>query len=296
MKKKNILLIAIIVIIIIIVIVLFLMINNNKKESNKYIEEASLLWASDHNFLYNKLTIGALYKNGYINNISKYDMCNVINVSNNKVTITKELDCNYNEEISKIATVDVKLINVSNNEDVTDNWSNDDVKIELSYKNNNIDKDKIKEIYITSNEGIIAKEELIIRTNSYFNKEIEINIILEDGTNIATKKLVTIDKIKPTFLSKKIESNNFEAIFDDNESGIIDILYAASTKEEAPQDINLYKNKEQLVFESQETYHIYSIAKDLAGNTSDIVYVGEYKKNVVQSGAGGGSSKDTDNK
>lgn len=84
-----------------------------------------------------------------------------------------------------------------------------------------------------------------------------------------------------------MDNNSFETIYYDDESGVRDVYYYISENDVAPEDIGLFSKKEDLKFEGDKEYYLWSIAYNYAGISSDIKYLGKVKNEVsnIQKGS-----------
>ena len=280
--KYMILLITIIILLIIIISAIII----NKNNTNK-IKDATLSWYNDQNKLYSKTTIGALYENGYLdtnkslifkNNIE----CQVINIENEKVTITKENDCKLNEEMKKVPTIYVELTNIDDNSIYDNNkWTSSDVKVNLKYKNNSVKSEDIKLIYLSVNYQQIENNDLIISTDSYINTTYTANLMLNDGSVYSKDFNVMIDKTVPVLIEKEITNDYYDAIFEDKESTIKSILYYVSENNTPPTSIEQFKEKENINIIPNKKYHIWVIGINTANLQSEFTYIGEFTRNIT---------------
>ena len=280
--KYMILLITIIILLIIIISAIII----NKNNTNK-IKDATLSWYNDQNKLYSKTTIGALYENGYLdtnkslifkNNIE----CQVINIENEKVTITKENDCKLNEEMKKVPTIYVELTNIDDNSIYDNNkWTSSDVKVNLKYKNNSVKSEDIKLIYLSVNYQQIENNDLIISTDSYINTTYTANLMLNDGSVYSKDFNVMIDKTVPVLIETEITNDYYDAIFEDKESTIKSILYYVSENNTPPTSIEQFKEKENINIIPNKKYHIWAIGINTANLHSEFTYIGEFTRNIT---------------
>ena len=279
-KKRIIAISLIFLIVIILIICIVLSITNNNK-----IKNATLSWYNDQNKIYNKTTIGALYQNGYINSnktlfIKKDISCQVIEIKDDKVVITNNNDCNLNEEMEKVPTIMLDLIKTNDNSKYDPNtWTSSDIKIELSYKNNNVKQSDINRIYLTKNYQENSNDNsLIISSDSNINDIYTVNLMLNDGSVYSKDFTLMIDKTKPELTDIKVTDNDYNAYFEDKESNISEILYYVSNTEYAPTKIEQFELKENIEINNDTTYYIWASAINNAGIHADFVKLGEFSK------------------
>ena len=277
-NKKIIILITIILIVLIIVISILLNINNTNK-----IKKSAILWYNDQNGLYNETTIGALYKNGYINSnkslFLKQDLsCKIIKIENNKAIITNDVDCNLNDQMQKIPTLIVNLYKTSDNSKYDPNtWTSSDIEVKLSYKNNNLLEEDINRIYLTKDYSENKDDNsLIISTQSFIEDTYTINIMLNDGSIYSKDFSIKIDKTKPIYIDKEITNEDYKAYFEDNESNLDEVLYYLTDNNTPPTNIDQFNKKENISLESDKTYQVWAVATNNANLYSDFIEIGNF--------------------
>ena len=171
------------------------------------------------------------------------------------------------------------MTNVSDNTEYRENtWTSSDVKVDVYFKNNQTPIN-ISSMYITLNSQPIITENLIIKADENKIDTYTINLVLEDGSIYTKNFEILIDTTAPTYINTDMSNNDFDAIFEDNESGVEKILYYVSDQETPPSNLEQFLPKEQLELLTGITYNIWAVGVNQAGVYSDITYIGEYNKN-----------------
>lgn len=278
MKKKILIPMLIVVILIFVATIVYGVYYSNKNNEN--ILNASLEWYKDLDGLYSKTTIGTLYHYGYIKDnktllLKKSRDCQVIEIKDNKAIFIDEEDCKLNEELKSVPIIKINLKNVVDDTTYNPNeWTSSDVKVEIEFKNNK-KPNNISQIYLSHSLDPM-NEELVITTDTYINDIYIINLVLEDGSVYSKEFNTKIDKTPPAFVNKEMINNDYNAIFEDNESGIRDILYYVSNTTYPPTTVEQFTPKEEIQINSDQTYHVWAIATNYANINSEITYLGEY--------------------
>lgn len=282
MRRKILIPLLILILLVLIATIAYGIYYNNK--NNNDILNASIKWAKDLDRLYNETTIGTLYHYGYIKDnktllLKKNRDCQVIEIYQDKANFKEEENCNLNEELKKVPIIQIKMTNVSDNTEYRENtWTSSDVKVDVYFKNNQAPIN-ISSMYITLNSQQIITENLIIKADENKIDTYTINLVLEDGSIYTKNFEILIDTTAPTYINTDMSNNDFDAIFEDNESGVEKILYYVSDQETPPSNLEQFLPKEQLELLTGITYNIWSVGVNQAGVYSDITYIGEYNKN-----------------
>lgn len=282
MRRKILIPLLILILLVLIATIAYGIYYNNK--NNNDILNASIKWAKDLDRLYNETTIGTLYHYGYIKDnktllLKKNRDCQVIEIYQDKANFKEEENCNLNEELKKVPIIQIKMTNVSDNTEYRENtWTSSDVKVDVYFKNNQAPIN-ISSMYITLNSQPIITENLIIKADENKIDTYTINLVLEDGSIYTKNFEILIDTTAPTYINADMSNNDFDAIFEDNESGVEKILYYVSDQETPPSNLEQFLPKEQLELLTGITYNIWAVGVNQAGVYSDITYIGEYNKN-----------------
>lgn len=282
MRRKILIPLLILILLVLIATIAYGIYYNNK--NNNDILNASIKWAKDLDRLYNETTIGTLYHYGYIKDnktllLKKNRDCQVIEIYQDKANFKEEENCNLNEELKKVPIIQIKMTNVSDNTEYRENtWTSSDVKVDVYFKNNQAPIN-ISSMYITLNSQQIITENLIIKADENKIDTYTINLVLEDGSIYTKNFEILIDTTAPTYINADMSNNDFDAIFEDNESGVEKILYYVSDQETPPSNLEQFLPKEQLELLTGITYNIWAVGVNQAGVYSDITYIGEYNKN-----------------
>ena len=290
--KKNRFIIFIILGVIIVIMALLIISRNNGvlNTNNSEIEKQALLWYYDHDKLYNKTTIGALYKNGYID--SNDNECVIINLDNDKAKVSNKKDCDYNNSIKDYPTIIMNLVESDTNEEYKiGTWTSSDIKINAEIKNNVIDNKDIERIYLAKDGEEL--DEMIISSDDNLDALYTLTVDLNNSNHYFRQFEIKIDKTKP-YLE---DVNGKYANFQDNESGIKEVLYHYSEVDDyVPTETSEFVELDNFKLEKDKTYYIWAIGINNVGISSDIAYVGEYKNESEEIAAsGGGSASKEDN-
>ena len=280
LRKKILILILICLMVLLVLLIIFgINVTNNQ---NEQIKSAALKWYYDTDMLYGKVTIGKLYDDGYLDTdksklLNRDIRCRVVLVEDDVVKVTRDDDCDYNDSLSNLPKVEIKLYKKdSDSEYIEPEWTSSDVIVKPQY-GNNFDQSLIEKVYITSNYDVIF-EDALITTNSVLEGNYEFNVLLKDGSLIKKEFRVMIDKTAPVFVSKNMTDNDFEAIFEDEDSEIQKVLYYVTNEESRPTSLIDFKTKEEIKLLYDEKYYIYAAGVNWADVSSDIVYLGEFTK------------------
>ena len=279
MKNKLLIIILIIILLVLVSFIGYGIYYKNK--NNNEIKKASLTWYNDQNKAYNQTTIGTLYKNGYINDnktliLKKNRDCQIIEIENNQAKITNEYDCELNKKLQQVPIFEVKLTNINDNSNYEQNtWTASDIKVDLIFKDSEVTKN-IERKYISHDNQ--KMEELVIKTDEYIDDIYTINIVLKDGSTYSKDFKIMIDKTAPIFTEKKITDISYTAIFNDDQSDIKEVLYYISNTTYAPVVIEQFMKKEDIQLAKEKTYHIWAVAINGVGISSEYVYLGEFKR------------------
>lgn len=298
MKKKFLIILLIILIIMLIGAIIGYFKLNNVLNDN--IKNGTMEWYNDHDGEYDKTSIGALMKNGYIKSnksllLKKNLDCNIVNIKDNMAYITKNKDCDFDKEVKKIPTIYINFLN-DNNDIIKTSSSNDwikNYKLSFKFKNDVYKESDIKTIKFYGNEDVLLENNVI--KNDFLDDKYIMELCMNDGECFEKNMYLRVDNTAPVYQRFEVSDNSFEGIYTDEESGVRDVYYYISEKDETPTNLTLFLTQEQLIFDKDVTYYIWAIAYNNAGVRSDISYLGTYKKEVndTQSGSSKGSGGST---
>lgn len=278
MKKKKLILIVLLIILLITLFTVILFGINKQKEQQKQIEEAALQWYYEQDELYGETTVELLHTNGYIKNtkniILKNDMkCQVVKIENNKATLTKNKNCELNKNVKQVPIIMLSYIDENDKELTEKSPSSTPIKVKVSYKNKTFDKKQIDTIYISKGEETLSIDDQIKESGKY-----ELRISMKDGNLYRKEFIVNIDTTVPTLITKNLTKDNFDVVYEDQDTGISRILYYISDKEVAPTSIEQFVKKEELDYALDKTYYVWSVGINNVGLNSNFDYLGSITK------------------
>lgn len=291
-KKNNNKRIVYIVIIIILVILISLYLIFNTLLYSK-IKKGAIRWYEDHNEIYDKISIGALKVNGYIDNnksliLRKNLDCKIIKIKDKKAAITRKYDCEYDKKAKDVPTIFVNFLDDNGKVVNASSWMRN-YKLSISFKNDIYKESDIKTIKFYGNEDVIL-ENNVIKNNVLDDKYI-MELCMNDGKCFDKDIYLMVDNTPPIYQNFEVDGNYFEAKYIDEESGVGEVYYYINEDNIAPTDTALFTKRNNLRFEKDKSYYVWAIASNYAGVSSEINYVGTYKFEYddAQSGSSKGS-------
>ncbi len=274
---------------------------SNYESKKSLIELKAAEYASDTGFLFTN--VGNLVKTGYLSADDKYD--NIINPITNEPlncfivqihnennnlygTLTDEKECNNDNILQTNMHLGINVINESSFFRTTDVWTNENVLLEVYFKDLEVPKNEVKKIIWETNafkeEREILSEEDFFNKNKYYVDVAQIvettyyvEVILKDNTVYYAETTVKIDKQNPIIYEDEIKVSLKNALVDKentlkvtvsdtNGSGIAGYYVG-----EDPDCTNAsYVDYEDNYFEVPVTNKIYYICvQDKVGNLSE---------------------------
>ena len=259
MKNKFIIFIILGVIVVIMALIIISRNNGVLNTNNSEIEKQALLWYYDHDKLFDKTSIGALYKNGYIN--SNDNECVIINFDNDMAIISNKKDCDYNNSIKDYPTIIMNLVESDTNEEYKiGTWTSSDIKVNAKIKNNVIDNKDIERIYLAKDGEEL--DDMIISSDENIDALYTLTLDLKNSNHYFRQFEIKIDKTKPYLEGVNGKYANFQ----DNESGIKEVLYHYSEVDDyVPTETSEFVELDNFMLEKEKTYYIWAIGINNAG-------------------------------
>lgn len=271
-NKKNIIGIGMLIIILVIFLIIFIVFlkKNNDKKVDIYKDQA-IEYFNDTKSM--ETSIWALLENGYLNE-TKNDKCDIIKLNNDEIEVVSN-DCTKAENYAKKPVIIIE----STNDFKIDSWNNIETKLTLKLKNDGnsyYSQDDITSIiWESTSEGIISttNEVALKKENTFQN--LKVYVQFKDGDlNNEYSFQIKIDTEIPVIDIKTIENGKIYVSYQDH-SGIEKIYYYFGQENIVPKKDIMTEDKDYK-YECNKKYYIYSYAVDLAGNESNVEYIGEY--------------------
>lgn len=234
---------------------------------NKYIQ------AYYNDTLENEVSVEALLENGYISNTNE-NRCNIYVIDNDKIN-KKETDCDKSKELAKRPIIEL----ITSNNFKLNEWNKNGGTIKVKLKNggNSYYKEKdINSVEWYSIDGSInsVNNELEITDNT--NTTLNVMINFEDVSYVKETK-VMVDVDAPIYKSSNLK-DSFLVTFEDNYF-LNKKYYYFSENNEAPNKSDFKDRIDDLACD--KTYNVWSYATDMAGNESEIQYLGNYTRCIT---------------
>ncbi|MEG0977568.1 MAG: hypothetical protein RSF02_03345 [Bacilli bacterium] len=278
MKKWKKLIIVIVLIILIVLFITFLTfyVRRNKEIKNVN-QELTLLDASKKYFFDNDVfetSLETLFVNNYIDNYYEYNKCTII--KKEELKITDNIDCEKSANYSIYPVILVNAFNVDGNTVDLLEWHKNDVVIKFDFLETEHSKYKesdIKKVSWMDLDGNVLSNERDFYVKGV-NGVTDIRLSIE-FENLYYNKIfnIKIDDKAPILLNSSI-INNYPFAFYEDDFLFDKVFYFASKYEINKFDKSMFSIK-QINYNCGEDYFIYSYAKDLAGNESEISYLGK---------------------
>lgn len=297
-KKKLIVFIIITFCIIIIssfLIYYFLFFKKNKLE-NEDSSEKIVLKGAEQYFIDNmdtyEVSIDALIKNKYLSNQYGYDNCNLITKKQDLIEITNIIDCEKSLEYTKYPVVLINGYDIDGYKVNINDWNKDNIKIVYEFKNNEEsfykEDDIINMTWFDLDGNILSESNELFANNINGITKVRLSLMFKDYNYNKTFTL-KIDKKAP-ILKKTLVNNNFPYAYYEDDFAFNSVLYFESKKELKEFDKTKFCTIEK-EYECGVMYYIYSYANDLAGNESEISFLGKYSYDCNSNVVTGGNKK-----
>lgn len=276
MKKINKIIVVCGAIIVGVIIGLVIYINVGHSQSDVKQGETKLneyIQAYYNDTLETEVSVEALLENGYISNTNE-NICDIYVIDNDKIN-KKETDCDKSKKLAKRPIIE--LITSDNFKLNEWNKSGGTIKVKLKNGGNSYYKEKdINSVEWYSIDGSINSVNNELEITDNMNTTINVMINFEDVSYVKETK-VMVDVEAPIYKSSNLK-DSFLVTFEDNYF-LNKKYYYFSENNEAPNKSDFKDRLEDLACD--KTYNVWSYATDMAGNESEIQYLGNYTRCIT---------------
>lgn len=223
--------------------------------------------------LENEVSVESLIENGYISNTNE-NRCNIYVIDNDKIN-KKETDCDKSKKLAKRPIIEL----ITSNNFKLNEWNKNGGTIKVKLKNggNSYYKEKdINSVEWYSIDGSINSVNNELEITDNMNTTINVMINFEDVSYVKETK-VMVDVEAPIYKSSNLK-DSFLVTFEDNYF-LNKKYYYFSENNEAPNKSDFKDRLEDLACD--KTYNVWSYATDMAGNESEIQYLGNYTRCIT---------------
>lgn len=234
---------------------------------NKYIQ------AYYNDTLENEVSVEALLENGYISNTNE-NRCDIYVIDNDKIN-KKETDCDKSKELAKRPIIEL----ITSNNFKLNEWNKNGGTIKVKLKNggNSYYKEKnINSVEWYSIDGSINSVNNELEITDNMNTTLNVMINFEDVSYVKETK-VMVDVEAPIYKSSNLK-DSFLVTYEDNYF-LNKKYYYFSENNEAPNKSDFKDRIDDLACD--KTYNVWSYATDMAGNESEIQYLGNYTRCIT---------------
>lgn len=234
---------------------------------NKYIQ------AYYNDTLENEVSVEALLENGYISNTNE-NRCDIYVIDNDKIN-KKETDCDKSKELAKRPIIEL----ITSNNFKLNEWNKNGGTIKVKLKNggNSYYKEKnINSVEWYSIDGSINSVNNEIEITDNMNTTLNVMINFDDVSYVKETK-VMVDVEAPIYKSSNLK-DSFLVTYEDNYF-LNKKYYYFSENNEAPNKSDFKDRIDDLACD--KTYNVWSYATDMAGNESEIQYLGNYTRCIT---------------
>lgn len=276
MKTKNKIIVVCGVIIVGVIIGLVIYINVGHSQSDVKQGETKLneyIQAYYNDTLENEVSVEALLENGYISNTNE-NRCNIYVIDNDKIN-KKETDCDKSKELAKRPIIEL----ITSNNFKLNEWNKNGGTIKVKLKNggNSYYKEKnINSVEWYSIDGSINSVNNELEITDNMNTTLNVMINFDDVSYVKETK-VMVDVDAPIYKSSNLK-DSFLVTYEDN-FFLNKKYYYFSENNEAPNKSDFKDRIEDLACD--KTYNVWSYATDMAGNESEIQYLGNYTRCIT---------------
>lgn len=276
MKKINKIIVVCGAIIVGVIIGFVIYKNIDYKSSEKIYEETKLIkYLQDYynDTLETEVSVEALLENGYISNTNE-NRCNIYVIDNDKMS-KKETDCDKAKELAKRPIIEL----VTSDNFKLNEWNKNGGTIKVKLKNggNSYYKEKdINSVEWYSIDGSINSVNNEIEITDNMNTTLNVMINFDDVSYVKETK-VMVDVDAPIYKSSNLK-DSFLVTYEDNYF-LNKKYYYFSENNEAPNKSDFKDRLEDLACD--KTYNVWSYATDMAGNESEIQYLGNYTRCIT---------------
>lgn len=223
--------------------------------------------------LENEVSVEALLENGYISNTNE-NRCNIYVIDNDKIN-KKEIDCDKSKELAKRPIIEL----ITSNNFKLNEWNKNGGTIKVKLKNggNSYYKEKdINSVEWYSIDGSINSVNNELEITDNMNTTLNVMINFEDVSYVKETK-VMVDVEAPIYKSSNLK-DSFLVTYEDNYF-LNKKYYYFSENNEAPNKSDFKDRIDDLACD--KTYNVWSYATDMAGNESEIQYLGNYTRCIT---------------
>ena len=223
--------------------------------------------------LENEVSVESLIENGYISNTNE-NRCNIYVIDNDKIN-KKETDCDKSKKLAKRPIIE--LITSDNFKLNEWNKNGGTIKVKLKNGGNSYYKEKdINSVEWYSIDGSINSVNNELEITDNMNTTLNVMINFDDVSYVKETK-VMVDVDAPIYKSSNLK-DSFLVTYEDNYF-LNKKYYYLSENNEAPNKSDFKDRLEDLACD--KTYNVWSYATDMAGNESEIQYLGNYTKCIT---------------
>ncbi len=276
MKTKNKIMVVCGAIIVGVIIGLVIYINVGHSQSDVKQGETKLneyIQAYYNDTLENEVSVEALLENGYISNTNE-NRCNIYVIDNDKIN-KKETDCDKSKELAKRPIIEL----ITSNNFKLNEWNKNGGTIKVKLKNggNSYYKEKnINSVEWYSIDGSINSVNNELEITGNMNTTLNVMINFDDVSYVKETK-VMVDVEAPIYKSSNLK-DSFLVTYEDNYF-LNKKYYYFSENNEAPNKSDFKDRIDDLACD--KTYNVWSYATDMAGNESEIQYLGNYTRCIT---------------
>lgn len=276
MKKINKIIVVCGAIIVGVIIGLVIYINVGHSQSDVKQGETKLneyIQAYYNDTLETEVSVEALLENGYITNTNE-NICDIYVIDNDKIN-KKETDCDKSKKLAKRPIIE--LITSDNFKLNEWNKNGGTIKVKLKNGGNSYYKEKdINSVEWYSIDGSINSVNNEIEITDNMNTTLNVMINFDDVSYVKETK-VMVDVEAPIYKSSNLK-DSFLVTYEDNYF-LNKKYYYFSENNEAPNKSDFKDRLEDLACD--KTYNVWSYATDMAGNESEIQYLGNYTRCIT---------------
>ena len=276
MKTKNKIMVVCGAIIVGVIIGLVIYINVGHSQSDVKQGETKLneyIQAYYNDTLENEVSVEALLENGYISNTNE-NRCDIYVIDNDKIN-KKETDCDKSKELAKRPIIEL----ITSNNFKLNEWNKNGGTIKVKLKNggNSYYKEKnINSVEWYSIDGSINSVNNELEITGNMNTTLNVMINFDDVSYVKETK-VMVDVEAPIYKSSNLK-DSFLVTYEDNYF-LNKKYYYFSENNEAPNKSDFKDRIDDLACD--KTYNVWSYATDMAGNESEIQYLGNYTRCIT---------------
>lgn len=276
MKKINKIIVVCGAIIVGVIIGLVIYINVGHSQSDVKQGETKLneyIQAYYNDTLETEVSVESLIENGYITNTNE-NICDIYVIDNDKIN-KKETDCDKSKKLAKRPIIEL----ITSNNFKLNEWNKNGGTIKVKLKNggNSYYKEKdINSVEWYSIDGSINSVNNELEITDNINTTLNVMINFDDVSYVKETK-VMVDVEAPIYKSSNLK-DSFLVTFEDNYF-LNKKYYYFSENNEAPNKSDFKDRLEDLACD--KTYNVWSYATDMAGNESEIQYLGNYTRCIT---------------